>query len=447
MAKTPTTCPNCRSQVLADIEQLFDQDSDPQAKQKLLSGAFNVISCQMCGYQGIASVPIVYHDSEKELLLTFFPPNLGLPVNEQERIIGPFIKKVVNNLPPEARKAYLLQPKTMLTMESLVEKILEADGITKEMLDAQRKRIDLLQKLMSAPEDKRKEIIKSEEDSIDQEFFRTLSSLIQASMAQGDQNSGQALVDLQNLLISETKIGQEMEAQSKEANAAIKSLEEASKKGLTREALLDLIVSAPTEIRLTTLVGVARSGMDYEFFQLLSNKIDNASGQEKQDLLALREKLLSMTEKFDKAVEEQINNSKILLDKILASKEPVKELKKNLPEINNYFIDLLNTEYQKANENNDLERSVKLQEIIEELQKYSSPAPEIQLIEELLSEDDQKEREKILEENADSITSEFIQLLNNVASQSGDQQQPAEIQEKLKTVYREALRFSMKKNL
>ena len=91
-----------------------------------------------------------------------------------------------------------------------------------------------------------------------------------------------------------------------------------------------------------------------------------------------------------------------------------------------------------------MERSAKIQEIIEELQKYSSPAPEIQLIEELLSEDDQKEREKILEENADSITPEFIQLLNNVASQSGDQQ-PADIQEKLKTVYREALRFSMKK--
>ncbi|NCU21899.1 c-type cytochrome, partial [Candidatus Falkowbacteria bacterium] len=28
---------------------------------------------------------IVYHDATKELLLTFFPPELGLPINEQEK--------------------------------------------------------------------------------------------------------------------------------------------------------------------------------------------------------------------------------------------------------------------------------------------------------------------------------------------------------------------------
>ena len=447
MAKTTTSCPNCKSQIIADIEQLFDQNSDPQAKQKLLSGAFNVISCQVCGYNGIARVPIVYHDSEKELLLTFFPPDLGLPVNEQEKIIGPFINKVVNSLPSEARKAYLLQPKTMLTMESLIEKILESDGVTKEMLDAQRKRIDLLQRLLGTSEDTRKELIKNEEESIDQEFFRTLSSLIQASIAQGDQQSGQRLVDLQNLLVAETKVGQEMEHQAKEADAAIKSLEEASKNGLTREALLDLVVSAPTDIRLTTLVGVARSGMDYEFFQLLSTKIENASGDKKQNLLSLREKLLTMTEEIDKAIQEQVKQAKQLLDKILDAKDPLDELKKNLSVINNYFVDLLTSELQQARDQNDLERSAKLQDIMSELQKYSAPPPEIKLIEELLSADDQESREKILEENAESINSEFIQLLNNVAAQSDDQKQPVEIQEKIKTVYNEALRFSMKKNL
>jgi hypothetical protein len=29
------------------------------------------------------AVPIVYHDPDKELLLTFFPPDLRTPVNEQ----------------------------------------------------------------------------------------------------------------------------------------------------------------------------------------------------------------------------------------------------------------------------------------------------------------------------------------------------------------------------
>jgi hypothetical protein len=40
--------------------------------------------CAACGYDGLVSTPIVYHDPEKELLLTFFPPELGLPVNDRK---------------------------------------------------------------------------------------------------------------------------------------------------------------------------------------------------------------------------------------------------------------------------------------------------------------------------------------------------------------------------
>ena len=63
-----------------------------------------------CGYQGPLSTPVVYHDPEKEFFLTYFPPELGLPLNEQERMMGPYITQVVNRLPPEKRKAYLFPP-------------------------------------------------------------------------------------------------------------------------------------------------------------------------------------------------------------------------------------------------------------------------------------------------------------------------------------------------
>ncbi len=57
-----------------------------------------------CGFEGPLSTPVVYHDPDKELLLTYFPPEMGLPVNEQERIIGPLIKQVSDSLPMELRK-------------------------------------------------------------------------------------------------------------------------------------------------------------------------------------------------------------------------------------------------------------------------------------------------------------------------------------------------------
>jgi hypothetical protein len=34
MAKTQTSCPRCRQPVITDIEQLFDLNTDPTAKQK-----------------------------------------------------------------------------------------------------------------------------------------------------------------------------------------------------------------------------------------------------------------------------------------------------------------------------------------------------------------------------------------------------------------------------
>jgi len=58
----------------------------------LLSGAYNLIQCPTCGYQGQVPMPIVYHDPEHELLLTYFPPELNVPVNQQEQMIGPLIK-------------------------------------------------------------------------------------------------------------------------------------------------------------------------------------------------------------------------------------------------------------------------------------------------------------------------------------------------------------------
>jgi hypothetical protein len=111
-----------------EAEQLFDMNIDPQAKQRLMSGTVNAIHCQACGYQGMLTTPIVYHDPEKELLLTYFPSEWGLPVNEQEKLVGPLINQVMNKLPVEKRKAYLLRPQAMLTFQTMIEKILEGDA-------------------------------------------------------------------------------------------------------------------------------------------------------------------------------------------------------------------------------------------------------------------------------------------------------------------------------
>lgn len=448
MSQTTTSCPRCRQPVIVEVEQLFDTTTDPQAKQRLLSGSVNHIRCPSCGYQGMLAAPLVYHDAEKELLLTYFPPELGLPVNEQERMIGPLINQVMNRLPQEKRKAYLLRPQTMLTADTMIERILEADGITKAMLEAQQKRIMLLQRLLSAAPENRSEIINQEKDLIDTEFFGILNHLLEASMSQGDQQTAQVMAVLQQHLLKETEVGKELQSQAQEAEAAIKSLQDASKDGLTRETLLELIISAPTETRLSTLVGMTRSGMDYTFFQLLSERIENSSdSKEKEKLTALREKLLEMTQAIDKAVSEKMQSSRKLLMDILQAQDTEKAFEEKLDKIDEFFIEAVKSELQEARQAGDLGKIEKLQKIGAILQKLTAPPKEVEVIENLLKAEGESAKQAVLEQNADQITPDFLSFFANLIVQAQSQQQPEATLNKLQEAYKTALRFSMMSNL
>jgi hypothetical protein len=448
MAKTQTMCPRCRQPVLVEMRQLFDLNTDPQAKQILFSGAYNIVQCQSCGYQGTLPTPLVYHDPEKELLLTFFPPDLGLPVNEQERLIGPIINQVVNALPLEKRKAYILRPQTMFTYQSMVEKILGEDGITKEMLDEQQKRIGFIQRLLSTSPESIAEVLKNEEKMVDTGFFSILSRLIETSLAQGDQRSARALAGIQKAALEETEFGRKLKQQAADTESAVKALQEASQQGLTREKLLELILAAPNMTQVDTLASMARSGLDYTFFQQLTEKAESSSGEEKQRLEALRDHLVELTKEIDLAMQEEIAQARGLLDKILAEPDIEKATEEALASMTELFVQFLKQELQSAHQLNDMVRFEKLQKIAGVIQKASAPPPEVEFIEMLMSLENPDDRRKAMEANAAIITPEFISMLNSVTTQSEQQQnQPPEALEAIKTVYREVLRFSMEQNL
>jgi len=448
MAKTQTMCPRCHQPVLVEMRQLFDINTDPQAKQILLSGNYNVVRCQSCGYQGTVPAPLVYHDPEKELLLTFFPGELGLPVNEQEKLIGPIINQVVNALPMEKRKAYILRPQSMFTYQSMIEKILEGDGITKEMLENQQKRVGLIQRLLSTTPDSLPEVLKAEESLIDANFFSILNRLIEGSLAQGDQRSARALAGIQKAALEETEFGKTIKKQAEETDTAVKALQEAGKDGLTREKLLDILINATSMTQVDTIVSMARAGLDYTFFEQLTNKINAASGDEKKRLEDLREHILDLTKEIDRIMQEEIGHARELLNKLLAEPDVEKATEAALDSITEMFIELMRQEIQSARQLNDMVRLEKLTKIAGVIQKASAPPPEIQFIELLMSLKTPDERLKVLQDNAAMITPEMVSLLNSVVTQSEQQQnQPPEALEALKTVYREVLKFSMEMNL
>ncbi len=448
MPRTQTNCPRCRQPVIAEIEQLFDQNIDPRAKQKLLSGAVNFIQCPNCGYEGNLSTPIVYHDPDKELLLTYFPPELGLPVNEQEKRIGPLIKQVLEKLPQEKRKGYLFKPQTMFTMQTMIEKILEADGVTKEMLDTQQKKAKLIERLVLASPDSVLEIISQEEAQIDEEFFQLLSRLIQLTMNQGDQEGTNKLAALQKLLVENTKVGKELEEKTIEINNAIKALQEASKNGLTREKLLDLIVNTSSDTGIAMLVSLARQGLDYNFFEILTNRIDASSGEEQTHLMEVREKLLNMTREMDQAIQAEMENARKVLSEIIAAEDVEAEMQKKLPQLDEYFVEVVRTELESAKRANDQVRMEKLQKVAAVIDAASAPPAEIQLIEKMLGFEDDAQLQAFLQEHSELLTPEFVQVLNNVVMQSEQQGgQPPELIERLQQINRLVLKQTMRMNL
>jgi NTP pyrophosphatase (non-canonical NTP hydrolase) len=447
MAKTQTSCPRCRQPVIADVEQIFDSYTDPTAKQKLLGNVVNIIHCPSCGFQGMLATPIVYHDPEKELLLTYFPPEMNIPVTDQEKQMGPLINRVLNSLPNEKKKAYLFQPQSMLTYQTLLEKILEKDGITKEMIEDQQKRLNLLQRILTSPKPDQLTLIKQEEALLDVSFFSLLTRFVQSAMEQKDEKTGKELIEIQDLLFQNTKVGKELYVQAKETETAIKSLQDAGKDGLTREKLLEIVINAPNDTQLSILTGLARSGMDYSFFQMLSEKIDAAKEPEKQKLLTLREKLLKLTQEIDKKIQAEYEQAKQLIEKILSTDNIAHNAESNLSKVDELFLQVLENELAVARKNANIDRISKLEQIMIVIEKANEPPAEIKLIQELLSTPDDAELQNKLNEHSSVITSEFADLINNVIMQSEGKNQDVKLTEKLKSVYRAVLRFSMKKNL
>jgi hypothetical protein len=451
MPQTQIACPRCRQMITANIEQLFDVTQEPQAKQRLLGGVSNMARCPHCGYQGRLATPIVYHDNEKELLLTFFPPELNLPLNEQERVLGPMIKQVTDRLPPEKRKAYLLKPMANLTYESMIQTILGKDGITPEMLKEQQDRVQVIERLLQASsKDVRSELIKQNLNLFDEQFFALFSRLAQSAAGSGQEPMARAMVDLQNQLLEETEFGRNLKESVGELEAATKTLQEVGQ-GLTREKLLDIVLESPNDARVRAYATVARGGMDYQFFQILSERIDKATGDEKARLESIREKLLEFTNEIDKQMEARYKQAQDFVESLLAQEDVVKAVRENVNNFTQDAVDLVNQLLRQASEKNDYTRMGKLQKMVEVLREVSTP-PEVSFIEQLLDAPDDATLDQMLEANKDLLNDQFMEALIGLvaqvdqASEQGNPEAKA-LGEKLSKVYKTALKYSMQRNL
>jgi hypothetical protein len=270
--------------------------------------------------------------------------------------------------------------------------------------------------------------------------------------AQGDEQGARALAGLQQRLLPITTVGQELQARSAEVEQVMNKLRAAGK-DLTRESLLEMVIEAETDLQVEAFANMARPVMDYQFFQLLSEKIDAAEGEQQEALGSLREKLLSITQQIDKTLQERIEMARKNVDILVGVEDNLPQvILQNLPAIDDYFLQALAIEMEEANQKNETERLNKLKEIMEIVQdvlQSASVGPEGALLEELLEAETPEARQEVMKENAEQITPEFVESVTGLMMQLENQQddESKELKEKVRTVYREALRFSMKSQM
>lgn len=437
-------CPNCQTPLSVRVEQLVDAERDPGAKARLLSGALNRVRCPTCGWDGLLAAPLVYHDPGKELLLTYMPLELGLSKPDQERIVGQIINEAISRLPAERRKAYLLTPQAVLTHQSLIERVLEADGVTREQLDEQRARIRLLEDLLRAPEESLPAFVAEHDAELDDLFFQLAGlSLQTARDTRAAQAAGQRLEQALELCT----YGKRIAARQAEVQAAAESLGRIQEP-VTREAVLDLLVQAPSEDRVSALAALARPVLDYGFFQILSDRIEAAQGDERQRLTALRGRLLLITQEVDAAQEARVAAAGAVLQSLVRANDLDAAIREALPAIDDLFMSVLAANLEAARQRNDTSAVQALERIDRRLQELirDSLPPSLRLAQDVVEEEDESAARKRIDESDEAVSPEFLSTLLAMAGRLGEAGD-AEGASRLERLHRHAVGASMRRKM
>jgi uncharacterized membrane protein YccC len=196
--------------------------------------------------------------------------------------------------------------------------------------------------------------------------------------------------------------------------------------------------------------------MDYEFFQMFTEKIEGTDQETRKELVERRNLLLKISEEIREQIEARLAASREKIDKILESDSLEEELAKNIPAIDQIFIDALAMELQEAEKKDDKKRAEKINQILQILQRLSTP-PELEAVEKLLdTAGDPANLDKAIEELDSELLPRVIEYLTSIVANYEEQlasgsaeskQQVEQTLEDLKKVFNGVLQRSMKSKL
>jgi hypothetical protein len=399
------TCPACGTQFRAGIYTLVDVTEQPELKAALLGGQLNVAVCTNCRTASMLAAPLIYHDAAKQLCLVYFPQELSSRPGEQDRFVGEATSFIMRSLPADAPKGYLLAPKRFLTLPSLLDAVLEADGISRETLERQRAHVDLISELAAALQDDEQfnAVAEQRQADLTPEFFATLAAFIQATPPE-QADSRELLMQLQARLAE--LLGEPGDpADDEELAEAIERL------------------SAAPDEELELAVAELRPLIDYGFFQAWTDRIDGAeaAGQsdEAERLTSRRARILAIVEELDREAQAMFEAGSTLLGEVLQAEDPMAALKERGERVDEAFMMVLSANAGAAQRAGREDMVALMEQLAAEAVEIIQGrlTPEERFINELLLAETPQDATRLLRKNVVRINSDLVKKLNELAEQ------------------------------
>lgn len=426
---TQITCPNCGAPYRAEVHQLVDARRTPELKQRLLNGSLNMAVCPNCGAGGQMSSILAYHDADHELFMIYLPQELHLNQVQREQLIGRMTQDVTNSLPPEERRAYILQPQMIINMQTFMEKVLETEGITKEMIERQQKQVELLRTLMQADRDVQDYLIKERIKEIDETFFAMLQSFVDAAAQANDEKQMVMMTNLRARLMTETAVGRRLE----QRQIAIHKLSREAKQqgGLSPQLLAKhVIANQEDEDVVQALVMAGQGALRYEFFGELTAAIETA--EKKGDkatavrLTQYRTSFLEVFEEMQNASRQVLGEANQTLQLLLDAPDKAAAVRQHAAKLDEAFMYVLSARLAEAEQKGRQADAAALAEIQEAIIGLveDQMLPEIQLINHLIEAETPAQEAAILDANREFLSPELVAMIDQIITQATQSGQP-----------------------
>lgn len=423
-------CVNCRTQFSTDVTMIVDA-RNAEDKTRLITGRLNTAQCPRCNTLNTVAAPMLYHDGSKEMLIVFVPMEVNLKKDDQERIIGDLVRDLTNSLPQNERKGYLFNPKRALTLQNLVDQVLEADGVTPEMMAEQKARVDFIQAILQTPPEQLEDYIKANDAKIDARLLQTMTVMAQRIADAGQAQAAEHVLALQGALVQLSSYGQELvrrqemqEETVREVAARINDFGAQPTRGDFVQLALEY---ADDEDRLQALVGLIRPAMDQVFMNELTMAIAQAPADQRDRLDSLKERIVEMTAVIDQQAQMQLQQTVAFLQAVVNSPNPEQLLRENSDMIDDTFLAVLQANIEESERRQDAMTGGRLKQIYQMVMSMLQEGmrPELRFINELLEEEDDMRATLMIKEQAPQFGDallDVIDAVSQVMAQRGDKE-------------------------